>query len=186
MKHFFVTFLFVMAFMPIHAQKSAMYGVVRLSHTEIADSLYRITSALEKVEKELNSRNNGSLKLKDGYYYTGIDKAIDSLYNLKWNLTSQRTQLLSTQENQLGLDAHLMNAGKYVCKAYTLELVGIAFGIAGGVGLGTGIAKDKTAIKVTGIVTCAASFGCLIGAYTCHFKSGQKLRLAANSITYSF
>ena len=184
--------LFIMAMlvacMPLHAQKSTMYGVVRLSHTEIADSLFRINSTLEEIQQELDKRNDGTIKMKENYYYSdGRDKSIDSLYHLKWDLTSKREQLLHSQEERLALDVHLMNAGKFVRKAYTFELVSIGLSIPAGVCLGIGYKNDKTAFKVIGYATAAtAVFGCGIGAYVCHFKSGQKLRLAANSITYSF
>ena len=173
--------------LPLHAQKSTTYGFLRLAKTEMADSLFKINTALEKVQKELDLRFNGTVKIKEGYYYNGGgDKAVDSLYNLKWELTSKRLQLLQNHEKELGLDIHLMNAGKYVRKAYALEFFALAFGITGGTCLGMGIANDKTALKATGIVSGVAAVGCFIGAYTCHFKSGQELRLAANSITYSF
>ena len=183
-KMLFIMLLFVTQF--TMAQKPSLYVTVQSSHAEMTDSLLRINAALEKVQKELDKRKNGSIVMKEGYYYGGIDKTIDSLYNLKWKLADKRQKLLHAQELMLGLDVHLTNAGKYVRKAYALELVGIAFGITGGVCLGTGIAKDKTAIMASGIVAGAATFSCFIGAYACHFKSGKKLQLAGNSITYSF
>lgn len=187
MKHFLLTLLFSVALLPMHAQESTTYGVVRLSHAEITDSLYKLNSAIKKVQNELDNHLNGSMKIKEGYYYSnGRDKTVDSLNHVKWDLISLRMKLIDTQRDQLGLDVHLMDAGKYIRKAHTLDFFTVAFGIAGGACLGTGFANDKTGLKVTGIVTGVAAVGCFIGAYTCHFQSGKKLRLAANSITYSF
>ena len=186
MKHIFLTILFSLALLPLKAQKSETYGFVRLTYTEIADSLYRINKALENVQIELDKHKDEVMKIKGVYYYGERNTAIDSLMKQKSELESQKSMLLRYKEEKLGLDVHLANTSKYVRKAYTMDLVGTVFVVGSSVGLGCGYAKDKTALKVMGYITGSAALGCFIGAYTCHFKSGQKLRLAANSITYSF
>ena len=173
MKHLLFALLCV-AVLPIKAQTSTS-GLVRLSNSEMVDSLHRIESQMQTIQDKIN-RMSG----------VANSKSVDSLYICKWELNNKRIQLIQAHENDLGLDYHLTSASNFVRKAYTLELVGIATGIASGICIGYGIGDKKNSLKITGYVMGAAAIGCFIGAYTCHFKSGQKLRLAANSITYTF
>ncbi len=95
-------------------------------------------------------------------------------------------RLIHEHHNELGIDMHLKNAGKYVRRGYTLELTGLAFGVVSGICLGSGYGNEKDGMKVAGYIAGAVALGNIIGAYACHFKSGRELKLAGNSITYSF
>lgn len=185
MKHLILTILFCTAFFSVNAQNPT-YGVVRLAHGEMVDSIYRINAAIEKVESELKGRSTYTVVERNGEYYNMRDQITDSLNTVKWKLITQRQGLLSRFDAQMGLDVHLMNAGKYIQRANSLAIIGAAFGIAGGTCMGAGFAQDKTALKAAGIAACVVSFGCGIGALACGYKAGNKLKLAAGSITYSF
>ncbi len=185
MKQLFLTLLLTLAFLPLNAQE-ATYGIVRLKYAEMIDSLYRLNAAIQKVEDQLKGRSTYNTIEKDGQYLNARDHVTDSLNTLKWNLITQRNRLMSSHDEQMGLDVHLSKAGIMIQRSNNLAFVASAFALAGGACLGVGFGKDSTVLKVVGIASGVVSLACGIGSIACSYQSGHELKLAAGSITYSF
>lgn len=81
---------------------------------------------------------------------------------------------------------HIFKAGKFVRKAYALELGLVGFGVVSGVCLVKGYSDDKKSVKAVGYIFAAGGFASAISAITFHFKSGYELRLGAGKIGYVF
>ena len=185
MKQLFLTLLLTLAILPLKAQE-ATYGIVKLKHAEMVDSLYRLNATIQKLEEQLKGRSTYNLVEKNGQYVNARDHVTDSLNTLKWRLITQRNSLLSRHDEQMGMDVHLYKAGVMIQRSNNLAFIASGLALVGGSCLGVGYSKDNTVLKIVGIATGVVSLACGVGSIVCSYRSGHELKLAAGSITYSF